>query len=193
MPGLNRVARGESRPANDILHVLGDDFFIAHAVLYRTDGAVFVEHARCLCHGRTRVNALGGDDAVITAGNFARITSGVHPGGEIRRPRKPEPALANRFHVRLPHVIRPYLMLAGARQVRGKQAAHRAATYDADFHSVPSSRFSVLSSQFSEVARTYLINRFERARLRPRRPESRKCWALAPEVNRCLLTCFISF
>src|SRR5260370_1073317 len=40
MAGSDRVTRGERRATNDVSHVLSDEFFVAHAVLHRTHGAL---------------------------------------------------------------------------------------------------------------------------------------------------------
>ena len=50
MSGRDRVTGGKGRAPDHILHMLGDDFFIAHAVLHRAHRTVVVENVRHLRH-----------------------------------------------------------------------------------------------------------------------------------------------
>ena len=83
MAGLDDVAGGKSSAANHIFHALGDEFFVANAVLHRADGAALVEQMRSLRDGDFGVRSLGGDYAVIAARQFFGITRGAEAGGEI--------------------------------------------------------------------------------------------------------------
>ncbi len=75
-----------------ILHVFGDDFLIADAVLHGAHRAGIVKKMRGIGNGRARVRAFGGHQAVIAAWNFLCAVRGVQARGEIRRAGEPQAA-----------------------------------------------------------------------------------------------------
>ena len=81
--GCDRMARGKCRSANDLLYVLSDNFFIAHAILNGADGARVVERARSLRYRRSCVNRFGRYDAVVASRKVVGITGGAEVRGEI--------------------------------------------------------------------------------------------------------------
>src|ERR1700675_445756 len=127
------MSRGERRAANDILNVFRYDFFVADTILHRADSAILVERARNLRDGATRVDGLGGDDAIIAARKFLGIAGSIQFRCEICRSRYSETMIADRFDVIFPDVIGPDFGLAFPGKVRGEEAADGAATDDADF------------------------------------------------------------
>ena len=94
VPGRDDVAGGKSGAANHELHMLRDNFFVAHAVLNRADRAVVIENVRGLFDGDAGMNALGGDDAVVAARNFLASLVALSRSGKVRRSRKPQAVLA---------------------------------------------------------------------------------------------------
>src|SRR5207245_997679 len=117
--GLDDVAGGKSGAANDELHTLGDEFFVAHSVLHGTDGAALVEQMCSLRDGDFGVRGLGGANAVIAAREFFGIAGGAQAGGEIGGAGETQPAGVDGINVGLGDIVGKDLGLAGARQMRG--------------------------------------------------------------------------
>src|SRR5262249_38321514 len=67
------VAGGKRGAANHEGHVFGEDFLVANSILHGTHGAAFAKQVSSLLNGRTRMHALGGDDAEIALRNLAGI------------------------------------------------------------------------------------------------------------------------
>jgi hypothetical protein len=134
------MSRGERRAANDILNVFRDDLFVADTVLHRADSAILVEGAGDLRDGATRVDGFGSDDAIIAARKFLGIAGGIQFRGEICRSRYSQTMIADGFDVIFPDVIGPDFGLAFLAEVRGEEAANRAATDDANSTKVHSKR-----------------------------------------------------
>jgi hypothetical protein len=118
--------------SNYVLHVLGDDFFVADSVLHGADGAILIEGARDLGDGSARVDRLGGDNAVVAAWKLTRAGRGVEFRREIRRAGKTEAALVNGVNVVFPDVVSPDFGFALLREMSREKATDRAATDDAD-------------------------------------------------------------
>src|ERR1700722_14052423 len=116
MPG------GKRRATDHELHVLGDDFFVAYSVLYRADCAFVVKNVGYLCDGRSGMDRLGRDNAVIAARQLCGIAGGVEPSGEIGGSGKSQSVGANRGRMLLPDVVGPDFGLSGFGQMCRKQA-----------------------------------------------------------------------
>ena len=134
MAGLDDVAGGKSGAANHIFHALGDEFFVADAVLHRADSAALIEQMRSLRDSDLGVRGFSGHDAIIAARQFFGIARSAQAGGEIGGAGEAQAAGVDGINVRRGDVVSKDLAFAGARQMRGKQAAHRSATDDADSH-----------------------------------------------------------
>src|ERR1039458_6751112 len=128
----NRVSGGEGRAADHVLDVLGDDLLVADSVLHRADGACAVECVRYLCNRAARMDSLSGYNAVIAAGQFLRVARSIELCRELSCSRKTKAVLADGVDVIFPDVIGPDFSLAFMGEVRGKQAADRATTDNAD-------------------------------------------------------------
>ena len=124
--GRDDRAGGDDGAADDARHQLGDDLLVAEAVLQADDGRVGEGLPRA-GDGRPGVQRLGRDEAEVAVGEVAPVGSGVHGGGEVGQPGDRSPSPADRVHVRGPGVDDPDLDLRGAGEVRGVQAADRAA------------------------------------------------------------------
>ena len=132
--GLDDMAGGKGGAANDELHTLGDEFFVAHSVLHGTDGAALIEKMRGLRDGDLSVRGFSRDNAVIAARKFFGIARCAQAGGEIGGAREAQAAGVDGINVGLGDIVGEDFGFAGARQMRGKQTAYRSATDDADFH-----------------------------------------------------------
>src|ERR1700733_9763499 len=120
MPGRKR------RSTNHILHMLGNNLFVAHSILHRAHRASRIENLRDLSDCAPGVYGLGGNDAVVAPRNFFRIARGIQLRREPFGAGKTESILANRLNLLLPNVVGPNLSLTPTRKMCGKQAAHSA-------------------------------------------------------------------
>src|SRR5580698_4887536 len=132
--GGDGMAGGKRGAANHEFHMLSDNFFVADAVLYRADSAVFIENVGDLCDCGSSVDRLSRHDAVIAAWQTVGIAGGLEPSGEIGSAGKPQSVGANGIGVLFPDIVGPDFRFALLGEVSGKQTAYRSATDDADFH-----------------------------------------------------------
>ncbi len=132
--GCDGMSGRKCGAADDVLHVLGDELFIANSVLHGADGAVLVERPGDLRHGTLGVDGFRGNDTVVAAWKFAGIAGRVEFGSEVGGAGETEAVLADGVDVIFPDVVGPDLDFAFLGEVRGEEASDRAATDDADFH-----------------------------------------------------------
>src|SRR5271154_739673 len=136
MTRLDDVARRKRSAANHKLNVLGDDFLVSDAILYRANSSIVRENMRGLSHRRTRVCAFRGNDAVFAWRNFFGAGGGVQAGGEIRRTGDPQAVAIDGVHVGLRNVVGVHLDAFDAGEMRSEKAADCAGADDADLHRV---------------------------------------------------------
>src|SRR2546422_334675 len=128
------MARRKRRAPDDVADMLGENFFVADAILHRTDRTRFREQMRSFFNGLAGVSALGCNDAKIAGWNFPDIRGCAEARGEVRRAADAQAARGNRARVFFPNVVGEDLGFARTRQMRRKNAADSSATYDADLH-----------------------------------------------------------
>jgi len=63
--------------ANHVFDMLADNFFIANAILYRANGAVFIEDMRHLGDRHFCVNRFGGDNTVVATWQLLWVASRI--------------------------------------------------------------------------------------------------------------------
>ena len=83
MAGRDDVAGGKGSAADYVLHFSCDQFFVAHAVLHRADGAALVEEMRALRDGLLGVHGFGRDNAVVAARQLFSIGGGSEARGKV--------------------------------------------------------------------------------------------------------------
>ena len=134
--GLDDVTGGKSGAANDVADALGDDFFVADAILHGADGAGVIEDVSGLFDCAAGVSAFCGDDSEIANRNFFRVGGGVNWRSEIGRAGKAQSFFANRFDVIFRNIVCVDFRFAALGEMRREDAANRSATNYADFHAL---------------------------------------------------------
>src|SRR6266481_325934 len=75
--GSDRMSCRKCCSTNDVFHMLGDNFFIADAILYRAHCASFIEDMRHLGDRHLCVNRFGGDNTVVASWQLLWIDSRI--------------------------------------------------------------------------------------------------------------------
>src|SRR5579872_607001 len=153
--GFDHMARRECGPSNHVTNVLGKNFLVANSILHGANSGSLGKKMSCGGNGGARVNALCGYDPKIANGNFMRVGGGLNGSGKIGGAGNAQPVLLDGLDVLLRNIVGMHFRFALARQMRCKNAAHRAAAHDAYLHrpspglSVPSKNFQGTSARFS--------------------------------------------
>src|SRR5204862_397526 len=134
MARFDEMAGGKGGATNYVLHVLCKDFFIANAVLNRTNSTGGTKDVLRLLDRRTRVRAFGGNDAEAATRDLRSIRGCMEMRGEVSGAADAQAAFVDRTHVLLVYVIGVNFDVFQARQVRREQTSNRPAADDADLH-----------------------------------------------------------
>src|SRR2546422_1387909 len=99
------MARRKRRAPDDVADMLGENFFIADAILHRTDRTRFRKQMRSFLNGLARVSAFGSNDAKIAGRNFPDIRGCAEARGELCRAADAQAARGNRAREFFPNVV----------------------------------------------------------------------------------------
>src|SRR5579862_6042761 len=135
--GLHDVPGGKSGAADHELHALGDDFFVAHAILYGADRAILCEDVRSLLDGRAGVRGFGGDDAVVAGRDGFGVGSGLEARGEVGGAGNFQAGAIDGVDVSLGDVVGPDFEFRKFGEVCAEDRADGATADDANFHAWP--------------------------------------------------------
>src|SRR5260370_37732579 len=134
MTGSDRMACRKCCSTNDVFHMLGDNLFIADAILYGAHGAFFVKDMRHLGDRHSCVNRFGGDNTEVAMWQLLWVASRIQTSGQISRPGNTQAVPLDRRDVVCPYIVAPNLYLGRFCQMRREETSNRATADYANLH-----------------------------------------------------------